>query len=384
VSGNTLYIFGGSEVNQIDVTGQSPPYLDVQDNAGVLAGQGCFDDPQTSNVVDCGTDGTVNIVASLGGGDDTFSDNCIWCSASTFTWDHPIDSIAVYTGPGNNAIHFQQTGSGTGIKEHLIQAGDGNNTITLTDAKNVIEVGDGNNTINLSNGTNQVVLGNGTNTVNGLDGIDTIKGGSGHNQINESSFCGPNVCGLGSLSFYGVDGGVDVVTCGLGTNLLYIDQFDRVGSECNNVHQVTVGTGRATAKPHAVSYSSPAKPLANHTYHSKTSQGQAFTLQVINHGRYFTMSHATIRFLCPGGDGQHANTATDYINVTPGEHQKISKNGSFNTEFDFTPGGGSTDEVVYLVGAFNGKKAKGVIVGNVQIAGRGECTTGRVTWSTTG
>jgi hypothetical protein len=146
--------------------------------------------------------------------------------------------------------------------------------------------------------------------------------------------------------------------------------------------------GHATAKPRSVTYRAHChhlgrrrictmpQPLGQHTYHGHASQGQTVTLRVDKQRRYATFTLKGLRFNCADGSG-----GTENVTITAGDRQRIAKNGTFSTEIGYDPGGGYSHEVVYVVGAFDGHSAKGVVVGNTELAGHGQCTSGTVGWS---
>lgn len=149
--------------------------------------------------------------------------------------------------------------------------------------------------------------------------------------------------------------------------------------------------GSPTAAPHASAYSAHCvhrhgrrvctqpRPLHAHTYRGKTAQGNSITVKVDKKGRYVAFATKGLTLSCPDGTG-----AAEDVAITPQDRQRVSSKGVFSTEIDYTPGDGFSQEIVYVVGAFDGGKARGTIVGNAQIAGHGECTTGRVAWSAKG
>ena len=110
----------------------------------------------------------------------------------------------IYTGDGNDTINaaggmeFVVSGAGddditTDKYSDLIDAGSGNDTIHAGDGNNSILVHDGNNTVYLGNdnsyvrteiGNNRIRAGNGDNTINVADGNTMLILGNGNNGIN--------------------------------------------------------------------------------------------------------------------------------------------------------------------------------------------------------
>jgi hypothetical protein len=213
--------------------------------------------------------------------------------------------------------------------------------------------------------------------------------------INEGTSCNAGDCGVGSPIIEAVDGGADQITCGLGAAVVYADQFDALSSDCTNVHHVTVGTGRATSKPHAKAFKAacarkagykvcrPVAPLHNHRYHGRTSQGQRVAINTDKHGKYYATKGITVTYLCKAGDGEHALSASDVLSIKFSDGQKIARNGTFSTAEVFDPGDGFSHEVIYAVGAFDGRHARGMLVGNTTYQGQ-QCSSGPVTWSASG
>jgi hypothetical protein len=165
------------------------------------------------------------------------------------------------------------------------------------------------------------------------------------------------------------------------------------GADFSATHSGAGGpSGGTTAKPKPVAFQSHCtrkhgkrvclapRPRKNHVYRGKTSGQQAVTLTVDKRGRYVGFAMKGLLYHCADGtDGSE-----DAVRITLSDHQQISKTGTFTHNVVYDPGGGYTHEIVYVVGAFDGRKARGKIVGNTQIAGHGQCTTGELTWSATG
>jgi hypothetical protein len=391
VNGSDLVVVGGAETNTVDIDGTDMNQYAVRDSsAGVTAGVGCATHNDAPNTVFCGDSSTVNVKVQLGGGDDSLTDNFMF---GLIVWSHTTNQFLVDMGEGNNSVQLFEDGA----RDRSIITGDGDNTIRLAAApdKNTIATGNGNNKIGLAGGQNLVALGDGDNSVSGGNGHDTIVGGRGHNVINEGTSCTANDCGVGSATIEAVDGGADQITCGIGADIVYADQFDTVSSQCTTVHHVKIGGGHATRAPHAVAYKascrrksgrkvcvSPA-PLHNHRYHGRTSQGQPITISTDRRGTHYSTKSIKLRFLCATGDGERAVSVDDVFKINVSDRQSISRKGTFSTEDDFDPSDGWTHEVIYLVGAFKGHTAHGTIVGNTLVQGV-RCTTGAVGWSASG
>lgn len=118
-------------------------------------------------------------------------------------------------------------------------------------------------------------------------------------------------------------------------------------------------------------------PIKHLVYHGTTSDGQKLTTGLDGHGRYFLLATKGLRFRCADG----TDTIEDNVSIISADRTTLSKHATVTTRLDYYPSGDSSHEVIYVVAAFDGPHARGALVGNIQIAGHGECTTGKITWT---
>ncbi|ERG69254.1 M91 family zinc metallopeptidase [Segniliparus rugosus] len=167
----------------VTVNGQSQT-LSAQDSQNVLIQtQGGNDRVSVDPNV------TVRVRFQLGDGNDTIDDQAIGGSyidagAGDDTVTLGGGHNTVYLGSGNNTV--------TGTKgADYINGGSGNNKINAGSGNSVIYAGTGNSTVNAGTGKNTIYAGSGQATINNQGGNDTIYAqagthvneGSGHNQV---------------------------------------------------------------------------------------------------------------------------------------------------------------------------------------------------------
>jgi hypothetical protein len=149
--------------------------------------------------------------------------------------------------------------------------------------------------------------------------------------------------------------------------------------------------GKPTAAPKAAAYRAhctrrhgrkrcvePA-PLKRHTYRGTTSTRQKLTTGLDTLGRYFVFATKGLDFTCADG----ASVTEDNIRITAADGVRLSKHGTVATRLTYDPSADSSHEIVYIAAAFDGHHARGAIVGNIQLAGHGVCTSGKVSWTAT-
>jgi hypothetical protein len=394
VSGDTLVVVGGPEANDIVVNGDSTTTYEVSDAAGITPGAGCtaaqpadggHDRPWTK----CGDSSTTKIGVQLGDGDDRFAD-------SALVWHHVTTQFTVDGGTGVDNVDLRNSDGIEGVTSHSVVGGDdndiiavgatgdgGTNTIdsgpgddSVTDQSNVNEVdsvilGDGDDSFRGSDGNERVDGEGGDDRLTGNGGDDELEGGPGHDTlVGDSS----DLTITGNDTLNAVDGEPDTLSCGLGADIVNADQFDTIeAGECESVRRVHVG---ATARPHPAPLKShPAAPLFGRTYHGKTSTGRKIKLKVVKKGRRVTFNLSRVDLSCPTADNDF--NVTDN---TPGGHPKAGAKGTFSDSAKFSDSSSHiSGGVVYVVGAFSGHKAAGVVVANATSGGE-SCTSGRIKW----
>ncbi|MBX7144598.1 MAG: hypothetical protein K1X79_09125 [Oligoflexia bacterium] len=124
-----------------------------------------------------------------------------------------LDSIVVSGGPLSNVISIGKGLSGLSIS---VDGGDGDDTITGGNGKDVLRGGAGNDTISGKNGKDQLFGDDGNDTLNGGNGNDVLDGGAGDDVLNG---------GNGNDKLTGGDG-VDQLRGQNGKDILNIDSTD--------------------------------------------------------------------------------------------------------------------------------------------------------------
>jgi hypothetical protein len=321
----------------------------------------------------------------------------------TINSDGGVDASTQVTVDGGNG---DDTVTG-GLDAPLTINGDaGNDNLSGGTLNDTIHGDDGNDTIDGRYGNDTIFGDAGNDTITGGAGNDTIDGGTGTDNL-----CG-DCTGFddGNDTINAVDGEADQVACGLGADVANVDQYDTVDTNpvtgCETVNRTPVGTcpagqtgtppncqtpplgGDATARPKVVAFASHCvrrhghrvctAPVAlkNHTYSGKTGQHRPVSVSVDKKGRYAAFKFHEFRLTCADGSVWSDNAEDAFS-----DHQRISGKGTFNTQLNYAPAQGWTHETYYVVGAFDGHHAKGTVVGNAQITGHGECTSGDVSWT---
>jgi Ca2+-binding RTX toxin-like protein len=102
-----------------------------------------------------------------------------------------IERFTITTGSGSDNINISAAASDFAVNTlayvnhiNIINAGDGNNTVTTTTDKDNISTGIGNDTINAGGGDDNINAGNGDNNIAGGAGNDTIVAGTGNDTVN--------------------------------------------------------------------------------------------------------------------------------------------------------------------------------------------------------
>jgi Ca2+-binding RTX toxin-like protein len=161
------------------------------------------------------------------------------------------------------SVAFAATFNGTSGPDTLIgtnsndlfNAGGGNDIVFGLRGNDNINGGDGNDTLNGDgscpagttsaaycstaetggDGNDNIDGGPGNDTINGQGGADNISGGDGNDTINAGS--GPdNVSGGGGNdTIRAADGFKDQIACGSGWDTAYVDKYDAVNRDCENV-----------------------------------------------------------------------------------------------------------------------------------------------------
>jgi hypothetical protein len=394
VSGDTLVVVGGPEANDVVINGDSTTTYEVSDAAGINPGAGCTtaqpaDGSHPRPWAQCGSSSTTKVGVDLGDGDDRVAD-------SALVWHHVTSQFTVDGGTGADNIDLRNSDGIEGVTSHTVVGGDDNDIIAVgatgDGGSNTIDSGPGDDSVTDQSNAGEVdsvTLGDGDDSFRGSDGNERVDGEAGDDRLTGNGGDDELVGGPGrdtlvgdssDLSITGndtinaVDGEPDSVSCGLGGDVVNADQFDTVDrSECESVHRVHVG---ATARPHPVPLKShPAAPLFGRTYRGKTSSGRKITLKVAKKGRRVTFTLSRVDLSCPTADND-----LDVTDNVPGGHPKAGKKGTFSDTSRFSDSSSHiSGGVIYVVGAFSGHKAAGVVVANATSGGE-SCTSGRIKW----
>lgn len=87
----------------------------------------------------------------------------------------------------------------------------------------------------------------GNDTLIGGDGPDTLYGGDGADVLRPGEGRDTVYGGAGADTVRAVDGMVDEVTCGDGTDTVHVDWRDRVSTDCENLNRTAITYGDLTA-----------------------------------------------------------------------------------------------------------------------------------------
>jgi Ca2+-binding RTX toxin-like protein len=394
VSGSTLNIGGGNESNhvQIDQGGPNSELL-VSDPGGVSSGAVCS--PDSSTEARCGDSFTTAIVATLGNGFNSFKGKT---GGILFSWD-VLSSVRVTGGVDDDDLGPD----GLHGARWTINGGAGDDTLTGSDENDVINGGVGEDDINARPG-NDVVHGDADDdTITGYTDNDKVYGDAGDDNIDGDAGDDLIVGGPGRDKLHGeiddsysgddtieaVDGEQDTVSCGYGTDVVNADDIDVVGNQfdCEQVNRKTAKPAK-TPKPKPKAYKKHCKTkngkkhctqphaLKGKTYKGKTTQGSKVATGLSSNGKFFVFHAKYLTFKCQDGETFDEQD----VALTAGDKQRLAKNGTANVEIDYDPSD-VTDEVIYVVAAFDGKHARGALVGNAKFGSHGSCTSGKVGWT---
>jgi Ca2+-binding RTX toxin-like protein len=395
VSGSRLSLGGGPEDNQVQLGVAGDPHsVHVTDTAGVVAGAGC--DAETPTSAFCGDSATTELAADLGEGTNSIDG----IQGGFFVTWPTLKSIAVIAGSGSDTIGPDNLVGAP----WTIDAGAGDDTIEGSGESDTIGGGPGDDTINARIGEDKVLGGTGDDDIDGYtgddqlfgeegsdkvdgdDGSDKLDGGPGTDLLQGDGTSSQNA---GDDTIDAVDGERDTVSCGFGTDVVDADKIDVVGNsvDCEQVSRSAGEGGGRTAKPKPKPFRPHCKtkhghrrckqpaPLKGKTYKGRTSKGAKVTTGV--KGGYWVFKAAKLTYRC--ADGETFDETS--VDIAAADHQKVGRKGTVATEIDYDPGDGFSNEVIYVVAAFDGRKAAGALAGNVTIEGHGNCTSGKVSWT---
>jgi len=133
------------------------------------------------------------------------------------TFQQSFTAIQILGYDGNENIQLADsltitTYVNAGNGNDKIEAGDGNNIITVGNGNDHVQAGDGNNTITVGNGNDHVQAGNGNNVVVAGNGNDKIEAGNGDNLI--AAGLGQHDVQVGDGSNILIDGAVTLTQSG--------------------------------------------------------------------------------------------------------------------------------------------------------------------------
>jgi hypothetical protein len=206
-SGNTVTVAAGAgEANNMEVrVGMGG--VSVTDAAGVTAGPGCEPYTFDPSRIDC-PGGTPDVVVTLA--------------------------------DGNDQLRFYPDGVGF-VGSVNVDAGSGDDGLTLSAARETANGGDGNDRIEAQSGDDNLSGGAGDDVVNGGSDSDTIDGGSGRDRLEgDCTGC----FGPGNDTINARDGEVDTVSCYFGTDVVTADANDVVEGDgaCESVDRGPAGS----------------------------------------------------------------------------------------------------------------------------------------------
>jgi Ca2+-binding RTX toxin-like protein len=166
-----------------------------------------------------------------------------------------VDEVAVYNSaltPSTLLSHYQLAGYGLGRRSERCAGrvattlgGAGADRITGTRGRDVISAGAGNDRVLAGSGSDLVCAGPGNDRVTGGRGNDRLLGQAGNDRLfggpgndflfggsgNDRITPGPGrdhvFAGPGNDRIFARDGQRDVIDCGPGHDVAYVDQFDR-------------------------------------------------------------------------------------------------------------------------------------------------------------
>lgn len=95
----------------------------------------------------------------------------------------------------------------------------------------------GGDTLSGRGGNDTVLGGDGPDTLYGGDGADVLRAGDGRDTVYG---------GTGNDTIHAIDGMVDEVTCGDGTDTVHVDWRDRVNTDCENLNRAEITYGDLT------------------------------------------------------------------------------------------------------------------------------------------
>jgi RTX calcium-binding nonapeptide repeat (4 copies) len=322
---SAVYLTGKQETNQVQV-GQRDGRVVVTDTAGVTPAPGCEQDGPNGAV--CGSATTTDIIVDLGEGPDEISG---MTDAAT-SWSS-VRHIRVNGGPGDDKIGPDSR--------------DGAPWTVYGDA-----------------GSDTIAGSPDGDVLNGGTGADTVSGGAGDDDVDT------------------FDGEIDSVDCGAGNDSAKVDEIDVVAAGCEQVDALAPVTKTPRPKPRpyrrhcARGKCVRPAPLRNRTYAGQTRQSSNVTARLSSDGRFLVFDVQALTFTCADG----TTFFRQGLKLRKGDKARIKRNGSASAKIEFPAADGRTDEVVYVAAAFDGRKARGTVVGNAESGGR-TCTSGPVGWT---
>ncbi|MBR0518439.1 hypothetical protein IJJ97_01475 [bacterium] len=125
-----------------------------------------------------GTGGNDTITSSFNQEDGSITIN-INGQETTYTAEQALNGFKVELGDGNDSVDLSAIYTSV-----LMNAGEGDNNITLGQSRNIVTAGDGNNTIKAEHAhRSSITTGNGNNSINVTSDTNTVNTGSGRDSI---------------------------------------------------------------------------------------------------------------------------------------------------------------------------------------------------------
>ena len=286
LGGGNDTVYGSNDNDSIvAVGGSNLIYLNSGNDTVNIAGSGNNTITSTDNIEERVTTGSGNDYISLGGGDQSGTDNIVSAGDGNNT---------VISGNGHDSIV-------TGINDDSINTGIGNDTINSGSGNDTVNSGVGSNQVTLGAGNDYLVSTGGANTINAGTGIDTLDHSGDTNNFNVTT----------------VSGALVLTNSGGWNDSVLMDGT-------NNVEVFMFGSGADTMRGLAI--------MANtsETVFMGSGNDYVFTNS--------TSSSTNLDYY-DGGTGTDtidfsSNTANFYVNMTSGV-TSISGGGAFDTAVNF-------------------------------------------------
>lgn len=241
---NTQQIPLDLKLNQIEVTSTimassiANSEIDLQNISSIADTYMMSEEAQKNMNLISGTAGNDTITSKLNQEDGSITIN-VNGQETTYTAEQALNGFKVELGDGNDSIDLSAIYNST-----LINAGEGDNNITLGQGRNIVTAGDGNNTIKAEQAhRNNITTGNGNNKINVTGNTNAVTTGDGNDSVivagNDnkiSTGAGTDIINARSEGNNHIDAGAgnDVITANGKKNNIY-------GGDGNDYIKVSAG-----------------------------------------------------------------------------------------------------------------------------------------------